>query len=228
LQLTFQAELKELAGADRRRLDDLMARYCSARRSAYNLLLPPRKHSVKYVTHHLEKADALALNWRYCEHAARDADAEVKSQRELLTLYLTDTRDRIREAERKAAVSTTKKKKERSEKLASELGRLNKRSGILERHVASGTIPKVVFGARRLFIDRVKGRITNQQWKDARDNQVYSVGQANQKGNANMRIEDGRIGVNFPEKAERKGARALRVGIPLRPCGLSRSAHGAT
>jgi hypothetical protein len=57
-----------------------MQRYCSVKRIAFNELSPPRKHSVKYATHRLEETDSLVLNWRYCEHAARDADAEVSSQ----------------------------------------------------------------------------------------------------------------------------------------------------
>ena len=110
MQLTFQAELKELGSADTSRLDDLMARYCSAKRTAYNMLLPPEDHTVKDVTHRLEKAEALALNWRYCEHAAKDAEAEIKSQQELLHLHLADTRDKIKQVERRMAASKAKKK----------------------------------------------------------------------------------------------------------------------
>jgi IS605 OrfB family transposase len=204
MQFTF--ELGEiLAPAEEKRdIDDLMQRYSSAKRVAFNDLL--RRRSVKDVTHRLETFGSLALNWRYCEHAARDADAELKSQRELLLVYLSDTYDRMEEVGSRLMKAKSPRKKER---LQATLLRLEKRRRVLEKHIADGTIPKVVFGTRKLFNDRVKGKISNQEWKDARDNQLYSIGQANQKGNANVRIDWGgkRVGINFPEKIEPREAK---------------------
>src|SRR2546425_6821198 len=180
-----------------------MQRYCSAKRTAFNLLLP-RGHSVKEVTHRLEMLDSLALNWRYCEHAARDADAELKSQRALLPMYLSDVYDRMEEVSSRLAKARSPGKKDR---LQREVLRLEKRKRILEKHVADGTMPKVVFGTRKLFVERANGKISNQEWKEARNNQVYSIGQANQKGNANVRLGENRIGINFPEKIEAREAK---------------------
>jgi hypothetical protein len=210
VQFTF--ELGEiLAPAEEKRdIDDLMQRYSSAKRIAFNDLL--RRRSVKDVTHRLETFGSLALNWRYCEHAARDADAELKSQRELLLVYLSDTYDRMEEVGSRLMKAKSPRKKER---LQATLLRLEKRKRVLEKHIADGTIPKVVFGTRKLFNDRAKGKISNQEWKDARDNQLYSIGQANQGGNANVRVDWGgnKVGINFPERTEpREGkGRVYRV-----------------
>lgn len=208
MQFTFEyGEIIGLSSEERRIIDDLMIRYCSAKRIAFNKLLPLNGPSVKEVTHHLEEFDnSLALNWRYCEHAARDAHAEAKSQRELLPLYLSDTYDEIEEIKEKLANSKNSPKS-----LERKLRRLTKRREILEEHIAEGTIPKVIFGTRRLFIERAEEKITNKQWKDARNNQVYSIGQANQKGNANIRIKEDSIGINFPERIEQRVAKGGRV-----------------
>ncbi len=190
---------------ERRDIDGLMQRYCSAKRVAFNDLLRKR-HSVKDATHRLDTFGSLALNWRYCEHAARDAYAELKSQRELLPLYLSDVYDKIEEVNSRLAKARSPRKKERVHR---ELMRLEKRKRILEKHVADGTIPKVVFGTRKLFVERMEGKIPNQEWRDARDNQLYSIGQANQRGNANVRIDWGRkkVGINFPERIEPREAK---------------------
>ncbi|WXG44894.1 MAG: hypothetical protein WED04_12840 [Promethearchaeati archaeon SRVP18_Atabeyarchaeia-1] len=62
MQFTFQAELTALSSGDRSGLDDLMARYCSAKRIAFNRLLEGR--SVNEVTHLLLGYGSLHLNWR--------------------------------------------------------------------------------------------------------------------------------------------------------------------
>ena len=78
MQLTLELEIVGLATSDKYDLDDLMRRYCSAKRMAYNRLIEGK--SVNEVTHILKTLSSLSLNWRYCEHAARDAQAAMKSQ----------------------------------------------------------------------------------------------------------------------------------------------------
>jgi IS605 OrfB family transposase len=204
MHFTFEYGEVIASAEEKRDIDCLMRRYCSAKRTAFNDLLGRR--SVKDATHRLETLGSLALNWRYCEHAARDASAELESQRELLPMYLSDTYDKIEDASSRLANAGVPRKRERMERT---LLRLEKRKSILERHVADGTMPKVVFGTRRLFEERAKGKISSQEWREARDNQLYSIGQANQKGNANVRIDwcENEMGINFPERIEPRQAK---------------------
>jgi len=125
-----------------------------------------------------------------------------RAKRELFPLYSSDTYDRIEEIERKLARS-----KKRSKSLERKLKNLIKRKEMLEEHIADGTTLKVIFGTKKLLVERAKGKITNRQWKDARNNQVYSIGQANQRGNANIRIKDDSIGINFPWRMNREKGR---------------------
>ncbi len=212
MQFTFEYGEILPSAEERQRIDDLMQGYSSAKRIAFNRLLEGK--SLKEVVHRLESLDSLHLNWRYCEHASRDALAEIKSQRKLLPLYLSDAYDRIEEIEGK--ISHLKERNAKPAKVSAleqRLSRLTRRRDLLERHVGSGTIPRVIFGSRTLFVKRAKGNISNQEWKDARNNQLYSIGQANQRGNANVRIDGDRIGVNLPEKTAPREAegRAYRV-----------------
>jgi hypothetical protein len=201
----FTSEYGEIlpSAEDGRCIDDLMQRYCAAKRMAFNFLIS-QGHSVKDATHKLAMLDSLALNWRYCQHAAREADAELKSQQALLPVYLSDVYDGIEEANSKLTKARSLGRKDR---LRRELLRLEKRKRILEKHVADRTMPKVIFGTRKLLVERAKGKISNQKWKEARNNQVYSIGQANQKGNANVRLDEHRVGINFPEKIEPREAK---------------------
>ncbi len=204
MQFTFECEVVRISDDVKHAVDGLMQRYCTARRIAFNRLVEGK--SVKEVTHQLEALGSLSLNWRYCEHAARDADAELKSQQELLPLYLSNTFDTIEESNSRLTRAKSPGKRERLQRT---LLRLEKRKRTLEKQIAEGTIPKVVFGTRSLFIERAQGTISNQAWKNARDSQLYSIGQANQRGNANARIDcaSKRVGINFPERIEPREAK---------------------
>jgi hypothetical protein len=55
--------------------------------------------------------------------------------------------------------------------------------------LASANQPKVIFGGRKNFIRRCKGHISNEEWKELRIMPLYSVGQANSKGNRRFRMD---------------------------------------
>lgn len=47
---------------------------------------------------------------------------------------------------------------------------------------------KVIFGGKKLFIDRCKGKITKEEYKEKKLVPINSIGEANQKGNRKFRI----------------------------------------
>lgn len=47
----------------------------------------------------------------------------------------------------------------------------------------------VIFGSKKHFIRRCKGLITNEEWKILREQPLYSIGQANCRGNRKFRID---------------------------------------
>jgi IS605 OrfB family transposase len=150
--------------------------------------------------------DMFPLNWRYCEHAVRDAEAQIQSLRGLLPLYLKDVEERIGELEKRVERA---KSEEKRRVLERELTKLKKKREFYAKHIENGTVPKTVFGGRGKLGELMRGRLSKEGWREVRNNQLYSIGQANQKGNANLRIircEEGRYGLNvrFPTRREVK------------------------
>ena len=47
----------------------------------------------------------------------------------------------------------------------------------------------IIFGGKKEFVRRCKGLITNEQWKLLREQPIYSIGQANVRGNRKFRID---------------------------------------
>ncbi len=52
----------------------------------------------------------------------------------------------------------------------------------------NGTTPPVVFGGKKLFIERCKGNITREQWQEARNNRYLSRGDQTKGGNLNTKL----------------------------------------
>lgn len=47
---------------------------------------------------------------------------------------------------------------------------------------------KIIFGSRKLWNQRLKNEISNRQWKESRNDSIYSRGEANKSGNLNTRL----------------------------------------
>ncbi|MDI6884386.1 MAG: hypothetical protein QMD00_04595, partial [Hadesarchaea archaeon] len=139
---------------------------------------------------HLLQARYGVENWRWCQWAIAQAQGIIQSQKELLPLYVEMYAQKIARVRR------------RVERVADPLKRAGFRARIeklerkkieVEKHIAAGTVPRAVFGSRKLLED-LKGGGSREEWRRRRTGQFFSVGQANQRGNANTRItkhEDG-------------------------------------
>ena len=66
--------------------------------------------------------------------------------------------------------------------------KLERKKAEVEKHIAAGTVPRAVFGSRKLLEDLSKDKGLREEWRRRRLDQFFSIGQANQKGNANTRI----------------------------------------
>jgi hypothetical protein len=62
------------------------------------------------------------------------------------------------------------------------LRKLKAKEAELKHHLDHGTIPRVIFGRKQNFYKRLKGKITNEEWKDVRSNQLYARGDKSKKG----------------------------------------------
>jgi IS605 OrfB family transposase len=165
--------------------------FCSAKRYAFNRLLEGKnaKDIIKHLPHQIP------LNKRYTEDAVLLAQSLITSQHELLPMRLEDVQSKIEKTERKIDDYQYGRKTPKKVDLLTCLGGLHQRleklkakEAELQDHLNDGTIPKVIFGGKPNFYKRLKGKITNEEWKDLRSNQLYARGDKSKKGNLNIRL----------------------------------------
>lgn len=60
--------------------------------------------------------------------------------------------------------------------------------------------PHVIFGGKKAWSDLQAGRITKEEWRRRRNNQLYSCGDRTKKGNPNIRVVGDELWVNDPSK----------------------------
>ena len=159
-----------------RSLDELMRVFGSAKRYAFNRLLEGRnaKEIIKHLPHQFR------LNKRFAEDAVLLAQSLISSQRELLPIRLEDVQAKIEKTEKKIDEYQHGRKTPKNIDLQTclrglhqRLEKLKAKEAELKHHLDQGTIPRVIFGGKENFYKRLKGKITNEEWKDLRSNQLY-------------------------------------------------------
>jgi IS605 OrfB family transposase len=206
-----------------RSLDELMRVFGSAKRYAFNRLLEGRnaKDIIQRLPHQFQ------LNKRFAEDAVLLVQSLISSQRELLPMRLEDVQAKIEKTEKKIDDYQCGRKTPKNVDLLTCLGGLHQRleklkakEAELKHHLDQGTIPRVIFGGKQNFYKRLKGKITNEEWKDLRSNQLYARGDKSKKGNLNIRlVYDDHTYECYVEIAnslgQPKGKHAPRLRLPV-------------
>ncbi|HHY38620.1 MAG TPA: transposase [Clostridia bacterium] len=179
-------------------LDTEMRLFCSCTRWAFNRLLEGRsREELKK-----EGQEVFGLNSRYCDDAILKARETIGSQRELLVMEIEETEIKLARAKKKLgwaekdlvraikAGDTVKieKAKHIVHSREARVKKLTNKLGELQTHQNAGTIPKVVFGGRSLWMRVCKGKSTREEWRNARRNRLYARGDETKGGNPNMKI----------------------------------------
>lgn len=109
------------------------------------------------------------------------------------------------------------KSQNRKNQLNKRLEKLKKKQQIYKEHIDNNTIPKVIFGGRKNFIKRCKNQISNEEWKELRDNNYYSRGDKTKKGNPNLRIivKNNMTFLEISTLNKDKNNRAIKIQVPL-------------
>lgn len=189
-----------------------MKRYCAAVRWSFKRLLEGKGTQET----RLAAQSKFSLNSRQANDAVHDAQATITSQKELVKLNHAN-------AAKKVDFSRKRLDKAKSPKKTANLQRrLEKEQRKLSRwkkQLDEGTIPTVVFGGKKLFLERCKGKITREQWRDARSNRYLSRGDRTKGGNLNARLYliDGSIYLDMAaEPVEtKKTTRYNRIAVPV-------------
>jgi len=175
-----------------------MRLFCSCERWAFNQLLEDN------LREELKKQGqgTFGINSRYCDDAICKAKAVIESQKELLVLETEETETKLARVKKKLGWAekdldkvvkandpvkiekvkrTVHGRRARVKKLASMLDEL-------KTHQNNSTIPKVVFGGRSLWKRVCKGRVSREEWRQARQNRLYARGDETKGGNPNIKI----------------------------------------
>ncbi|MGB9868054.1 MAG: IS200/IS605 family accessory protein TnpB-related protein [Bacillota bacterium] len=180
-------------------LETEMRLFCACMRWAFNRLLEgASRDEVKKLGQEL-----FGLNSRYADDARFKAQALLDSQKELLELEIEETEKKLGRARQKLGLAMRKLARAEGKGAAPEVveklrlavkGRnnrvaaLEKKLAELEAHRENGTVPKVVFGGRKLWERVCKGRATREEWRAARKNRLYSRGDETKGGNPNIKV----------------------------------------
>lgn len=180
-------------------LDTEMRLFCACTRWAFNRLLEGRPR----VELKKQGQGLFGLNSRYVDDTILKAKEIIDSQRELLAPEIEETETKLARARKKlgwaekdldravkannaTGIEKTKRtvhgRKARVKKLAGKLAEL-------KAHQSSGTIPTVIFGGRSLWERVCKGRASNEEWRQARQNRLYARGDETKSGNPNIKID---------------------------------------
>ncbi|HAA90157.1 MAG: IS605-like transposase [Thermoanaerobacterales bacterium 50_218] len=205
-------------------LETEMRLFCACQRWAFNRLLEgtPRGEIKKL------GQELFGLNSRYTDDARLRAQAVLDSQKELLELEIEETEKKLGRARKKLSQAMRKLAKAEEKGAAPEaIGKLrlavkgrNSRVASLEKklaelkiHQENGTVPKVVFGGKRLWKKVCRGRASRDEWRAARRNRLYCRGDETKGGNPNMKVSyrDGgfRLAVTISHLSEQVGEDAL-------------------
>ena len=180
MQFTIRAKLLPTKD-DEIKLNTLSRIFPSMVRFAYNRFIE------RYKTYDIVKMlyDKFIPNARWCQWAVKEAQANINSQKELLPLYIEDLKWRLERARRR--LNRTKHPLKQAG-IKRRIKKLEGRLVELESHLDNNTIPRAIFGSRRLFKKLSRGRDVKEEWLIRRRWGFLSIGQRNQKGNANTRI----------------------------------------
>jgi IS605 OrfB family transposase len=181
LKTTVQGVIIHLDDAQKQYLDSLMSRYCAAVRWSFKRLL----ESWKTQPIRLAVQGKFDLNSRQANDAVADAQGTISAQQELLKLNHSNAVANIKHTAKHLSKA---KSSQKITNLTRKLDKQKRRLAELQKHIDNDTIPTVIFGTKKLFLERCKGNITHEQWRDVRSNRYCSRGEADKGGNLNTRL----------------------------------------
>lgn len=181
MKTTIRGVILQLSDTEKEYLDNMMSKYCAAVRWSFKRLLDGME------TQQVRKMVQMRfdLNSRQANDAVFDAQSTITSQRELVKLHHANALSKVEFTKKRLKKGKSKRKIYGLQK------RLNKEERLLakwQRHLDAGTFPPVVFGGKKLFYERCKGKISKEEWQEARSSRYLSRGDKTKGGNLNTRL----------------------------------------
>ncbi|MDG7010299.1 MAG: hypothetical protein JRM71_05835 [Nitrososphaerota archaeon] len=183
MQYTLRAFVE---GRDQR-LDAICRTFCSMERTAYSLLREGMSAGAVKAT--LRERYGVK-NARWCQSAINQARAVTASQEEGIGYRVEQCREKARDMKEKTERLSNPLKVEGCRR---KMERYGSKAEELKAQLSERSYPRAVFGSSRLLhqMSIAEGQRRDElkrRWVEARTNHLFSVGQANQRGNANTRV----------------------------------------
>ncbi len=163
-------------------INRLITVFSSAQRYGFKRLLEGKMTGLEIEK---EISKKYGLNIRQSKDALKKAKQIINSQKILVKDNYNNYSKKVNQVENQVKKTKSQNKKNQLNK---RLEKLKKKQQIYKEHLDNNTIPKIIFGGRKNFIKRCKGQISNEEWKELRDNNYYSRGDKTKCGNPNLRI----------------------------------------
>ena len=139
------------------------------------------------------------MSSRYGKDATEDARQIVKSCHEKVKDTLILRKNRLEASEEKLSRLEKKLKKGKTELekasllfsikgVQTKVEKRQRKVDFYQNHKNNQTFPEVIFGGKKNFYDRCKGKITKEQWWELRNGRISSRGDREFGGNPNLRV----------------------------------------
>jgi predicted transposase len=194
MQLTIEAAWYP-AEKQQQIIKDHMNRFQIVKRYAFKRLL--EGYTRQPIVGQIRQQEILS-NARYIRSAIEDAKATIKAQHELVNLYCKEnvwkvkqTSQRLRkyqQALNQELNPLTKKQYQKLKSLHTQSQKAQSAQLNWQTNQKNKTIPPIVFGGKKTLQLYQKGKISKKEWTKRRNNGIYCIGEKNQQGNANFRL----------------------------------------
>ena len=211
VKITIKAILINETEEQKEIIDNLMLVFSTALRYSFKRLLEGKK------INDLEKEVSLRynLNIRQSKDAVENARQVIQSQKELLKINYENFNNKVNAIEKQLKKAKLSLKKRNA--LLSKLEKRQRKLNYYKDFIDTNTIPPVTFGTKKMFLKRCKGLISNEEWKNCRNNRFYSRGDKTKKGNPNLRVVIIK-GMSFLEISTLEKTstnRAIKIKVPI-------------
>lgn len=212
MKTTVRGIILQLSNEQKTYLDHLMEHYCAAVRWSFKRLLAGLKNQdIRQAVQ-----GRFNLNSRQANDAVYDAQSTIKSQYELIKLHCENAKAKTQNTEKCIAEAKSPAK---IINLQRRLDKEHRQLAKWQRYLETDTFPPVIFGGKKLFLERCKGNITKEAWREARSNRYLSRGDKAKGGNLNTRIyaTDDKLYLDIaaePVQTE-KSVRYNRITVPI-------------
>ncbi len=194
-------------------LDGICRAFCSMERAAYNLLRDGvGAGGIKGIL----RERYGVWNARWIQSAINQARAVMESQEEGIQYNIEMCSEKVRNMREKMKHLSNPLKIQGCQ---AKIAKYRRRIDELKKQVTEKSSPSAVFGSRKLLhkLSIASGERRDklrEKWKERRSNHLFSVGQANQRGNGNTRLVNDDGGFSLEVRNWSSGDFVLPLRVP--------------